>query len=435
MKLPRHDLNLLVLCISALIFLVLGGRYVFHSTIDLVNVYSGARCLINGCNPYDTTQLDEQYTQAGGKPDERLPWYREVPMYPPSAFLVVTPLTLLRFSAARILWYLLNGSLFIISAELVLSLCPQSHRWLVTTLVALILASSGTTLVLGNPAFFAISLLIIGSYFFLRSRYLPLGVFLLMLSLAVKPHMGILIVLYMFVRGIHRRYAAAALAGALALFLCAGLILSLHPRSADWAATLRANITQAEEPGGVNDYRPINKEGYYFINLQAVTSVFFQDRRTFNFAVFAICLVFLAALITAVLRTHAGPETHILFIGSLAVLSLIPVYHRFYDVRLLLITVPAVAIVYQKRRLLGTLMAAMTLLSIFSVQSRMHTLYEQSITWHNILQNKFLYVLLLRQQNLALPILFCLYMVAIFTTRFPSAPANGDASALSQEAA
>jgi hypothetical protein len=421
------------LCISALIFLVLGGRYVFHSTIDLVNVYSGARCLINGCNPYDTTQLDEQYTQAGGKPDERLPWYREVPMYPPSTFLVLTPLTLLRFQAARVLWYLLNGSLFIISAVLVFSLCPRSHRWLATILVALILASSGTTLVLGNPAFFAISLLIIGTYLFLRGRFLPLGTFLLMLSLAVKPPIGGLIVLYFLVRGIHRRYAAAAVAGALALLLCAGVILSLHPRSVDWASTLRANISTAEEPGGVNDFRPNDKEGYYFVNLQAVTSVFFTDAREFNAVAWAIFLVLFAVWVAAVLRTNPNQEAQFLLIGSLAVLSLMPVYHRFYDARLLLISIPAVVVVYQRQRILGALIGALTLLAVISVQSRVQLFLEQHSLWQNILQTKFLFVLLLRQQNLALPILFCAYMVAIFSLRFSGAAAKGDSSALSTE--
>jgi ABC-type transport system involved in cytochrome c biogenesis permease component len=48
--------------------------------------------------------------------------------------------------------------------------------------------------------------------------------------------------------------------------------------------------------------------------------------------------------------------------------------------------------------------------------------------WQSILQNKFLFILLLRQQNLELPVLFCLYVVAIFTIRFPSAPAKATAS-------
>src|SRR5208337_2541577 len=119
--------------------------------------------------------------------------------------------------------------------------------------------------------------LVIGSYFFLRGRFLPVGAILLMLSLAVKPQMGGLIVLYLLVRRIHWRYALAAMVGALALLLCAGLILSLHPRSADWTSDLRANISATEKPGGVNDPRPTSVEADTVINLQAITSVFIAD--------------------------------------------------------------------------------------------------------------------------------------------------------------
>jgi MFS family permease len=278
-------------------------------------------------------------------------------------------------------------------------------------------------LALGNPAIFAISLLVIGSYFFLRGRFLSLGAILLMLSIAVKPTIGGLIVLSLLVRKIHWRYAAAALAGALALLLCAGLILKMHPRSADWSSTLRTNISTTEEPGGVNDYRPADQEGFYFINLQAVTSVFFTDAREFNAAAYAVFLVLLAVWITVILRTKAGSEMDLLSVAALAALSLTPVYHRTYDVRLLLITIPAVVIVYQKRRLLGAFICALTLVAMISVQSRVQVFLLHHAMWQSVLQNKFLFVLLLRQQNLELPILFCLYMVAMYSIRFSSAPA------------
>jgi len=352
-------------------------------------------------------------------------------MYPPSIFLVLSPLTLFRFPVARALWLLLNGCLFVISAGLILSMCPRSHRWLATILLSLILISSKIQLEVGNPTTFAISLLVIGSYFFLRGRFLPLGALLLMLSLAVKPTIGGLIVFSLLVWRIHRRYALVAVAGALALLLSAGLILSLHPRSADWTSTLRTNISASMEAGAVNDFRPSDKESFYFINLQAVTSVFFADAREFNAAAYAVFLALLAVWIAAVLRTNAGPEMYLLSLGALAALSLTPVYHRFYDTRLLIITIPAVVIVYQKRRILGAFIGALTVLAVISVQSRVQVFFLHHAMWQSILQNKYLFILLLRQQNLALPILFCLYMVAIFSIRFPSAPAHGVSSTAS----
>jgi hypothetical protein len=427
MRFTKPDLKLLVLFIAALIFISLGSRYAFHSSIDFVPVYTGARCLLHGCNPYNSTQLEQQYDQAGGRADEMPPWNQVIAVYPPSTFLALSPLALLRFPVARVLWFLLNSCLFMTSAGLILSMCPRSHRWLATALVSLILASSGILLELGNPAIFAISLLIIGSYLFLRGRFLPLGAFLLMLSLAVKPQMGGLIVLYLLVRGIHRRYAAAALAGALALLLSAGLILGMHPRSADWTSDLSANISATVAVGGINDPRPANEISVCYMNLQTITSVFFADAREFNAAAYAVFLALFAVWIVSVLRTKAGPEMHSLSIAALAVLSLTPVYHRFYDTRILLITIPAALIVYLKRRLLGAFIIALTVLAIISVQSRVQTFLLHHALWQSVLQNKFLFILLLRQQNLELPLLFCLYMVAIFTIRFPSAPTKAAA--------
>ena len=104
-------------------------------------------------------------------------------------------------------------------------------------------------------------------------------------------------------------------------------------------------------------------------------------------------------------------------------LTLTPVYHRFYDTRLLLLSVPAVLIVFQKRRLLGALIAVLTVLAIISVQYRVQIFLLQHAKWQSILPNKFLFILLLRQQNLELLILYCLYLVAIFSLRF-STPAT-----------
>ncbi len=381
--------------------------------------------MFHGCNPYDTSQLELQYLQAGGRADELAPWEDEVPMYPPSSLLALSPLTLLRFPEARVLWFLLNGFLLVTSAGLILSMCPRSYRWLSTILISLLVISIGLPLALGNPAIFAISLLIIGSYFFFRGRFLPLGAFLLMLSLAVKPQIGGLVVVYLLVRGIHRRYALAAMLGALALLLAGGLTLSLHPRSANWISALSSDISASMEPGGINDPEPANIHAITLINLQPVSSVFFPNAREYNAIAYTVFLTLLGVLIAVLLRRDACQEIYFLSIGALAVLSLMPAYHRIPDARLLLISIPAVAVVYQRRRFLGFLIGALTVLETISIQARLQGFIVNHAMWQRILQNKLLFVLLLRQQNLELPILFCLYLVAIFSIRFSGATANG----------
>jgi hypothetical protein len=418
-RFTKPDLHLLVLCLAAIVFFVVGAGRAFVASNDLVPVYTGARCLLHGCNPYDTKQLEQQFFQGGGRPTELPSWQIDVPVYPPSTFLVLSPLALLQFTRARFLWFLLNGCLFVTAAGLILSLCPGPHRWLATALGSFILATSGILLVLGQPAAFAISLVIIGCYLFLRSRFLPLAAFLFTLSLAVKPQIGVLIVFYLLVQGIHRRYAGAALTGALSVLLCASLILELHP---GWTSTLGANLSATLSPGGSADPRPANVQAVGDPNLQPLTSIFLTDARTFNAVAYAIFVILLAALILVILRTNADPELHFLALAAVSVLSLTPVYHRFYDARLLLLTIPAVLIVYQRRRLLGSIIAVLTILAVISVQYRVQVFLLQHALWQPVVENKLLLILLLRQQNLELLILFFLYLFAIRSTRFSGAP-------------
>ena len=421
MKFTKPDLHLLILCIASVVLFAIGGARVFHASNDFVPVYAGARCLLHGCNPYDPSQLEPEFFQAGGKPSDLPSWQIDVPVYPPSTFLVLSPLALLRFPVARLLWFLLNGCLFVTAAGLILSICPRSHRWLSTTLVSFFLVTAGILLVLGQPAVFAISLVIIGSCLFLRGDLVPLGAFLFLLSLALKPQIGGFLVVYFLVQRIYWRYAASALAGAAVLLLCAGLILGHHPHSAGWASTLRANLSATLSPGGSADPRPANRQAIGDENLQALTSIFVTRAGQFNAAAYAIFLGLFGAGIVGVLRANRGPELHLVALGALSILTLTPVYHRFYDTRLLLLSIPAVVIVFQKRRVLGAVIAVLTVLTTISVQYRVQIFLLQQGKWQNVLGNKFLFILLLRQQNLILLTLFFLYLAAIFSVRFSSA--------------
>jgi Glycosyltransferase family 87 len=421
MKFAKPDLHLLVVCVASLVLIALGGARVFHASNDFVPVYTGARCLLHGCNPYDPSQLEPEFFHAGGRPSDLPSWLIDVPVYPPSTFLVLSPLGLLPFPIARLVWFLLNGCLFATAAGLILSICPPPHRWLATTLISFFLVTAGILLVLGQPAVFAISLAVIGSCLFLGGRFVPLGAFVFLLSLAVKPQIGGFLVVYFLAQRIYWRYAASALAGAAVLLLCAGLILGHHPRSAGWASTLRANLSATLSPGGSADPRPANQQAIGDENLQALTSIFITRAGQFNAAAYAIFLGLFGAGIVGVLRANRGPELHLVALGALSILTLTPVYHRFYDTRLLLLSIPAVVIVFQKRRVLGAVIAVLTVLTTISIQYRVQIFLLQQGKWQNVLGNKFLFILLLRQQNLILLTLFFLYLAAIFSFRFSNA--------------
>jgi hypothetical protein len=421
MKLIKAHLQWLVFCISAIVFFAGAAARVVRASNDFVPVYTGARCLLHGCNPYRTTELEQQFYQAGGHQDELPSWQIDVPVYPPSTFLALAPLGLLRFPAARMAWFLLNSSLFVIAAALMTSLTPRLQRWPATIMVSFALLTGSIVLILGQPASFAISLLAIGCYLLLRGRWLLLGAILLALSLAVKPQIGGLLVVYLLVYLLGKRshwgYAAAALTGALGLLLCAGFVLQQQPRSAAWATTLRGNLAATLGPGGSADPRPENQQSVGDINLQAVTSVYLGNARTFNLAAYSVFLLLLAAWGVAVVRAHSPGEPPYLALAALVVLTLMPVYHRFYDTRLLLLTVPALAMVFARRRLLGVALCGMTALTLISTQYRVQAYLLQHKQFATVLVHKIWFLLLLRQQNLELLLLFALYLVAMQTMR------------------
>jgi Glycosyltransferase family 87 len=415
LKPTKPILHWLVLCGAALIFLVAGGTRFSHGSSDFVPVYTGALCLVHACNPYDTAQLEQQFYLAGGHPDEVPSWSIEVPVYPPSTFLVLSPLAALPYPLARLFWFLLNACLYITSAVLVRSLCPQS--WLATLLVSLFLLASGILSVLGQPALFAISLVVVGTNLFLRGRLLPLAAILFLLSLAVKPQIGGLILLYLLLRRIHWPYAAAAMAGSLVILVSAGLILKHHPRSASWSDTLKSNLSATLGPGGSADPRPANPQAIGDINLQALTSIFFNESSEFNTAAYVLFACLTAAWMFTALRAMPSMETNLLALAALAILSLTPVYHRFYDTRLLLLTIPAVVLISRKHRILGACMTALTVLTVISLQYRVQAYLLQQGKLQSLVQHKLLFVAFLRQQNLVLLLLFCLYLVAIRSLR------------------
>jgi len=415
----QANLRTLVFCLAALFCVTAGTYKASHFSKDLIPVYSGVRCLLHGCNPYDTAQLEEQYLAGDG--DAKLLggdfWRSYIPVYPPSTFLVLSPMGLLRFPVLRPVWAILSSGLFIIAAGAVLFACPRRYRWVATILVSLFLVVKVNTSLLaqGNPTPFAIALLILGTVLLLRDRNIPLATLLLMISLAVKPQLGGLIALYFVAKRIHWRAVVVAMAGALMILVIAGVILRVNPRSHDWVPSLQANVAESIQPGQTNDPRPESLGAMGIVNLQTITSVFFDDSKTFNAAAFGIFAAMLAVWIAAVLKANNGPNDHYLPISALVLLSLLPVYHRSGDDLLLLLTIPAVILILEKRPALGAwvaVMTAMVCVAEFTDSLRVH-IVQHYFGWPGILQHKVLVILLLRQQSLLLLVLFGLYLTAL----------------------
>ena len=108
MRLSKASLQWLVLGIAGIIQFAASWVRVMHASNDFVPVYSGARCLLHGCDPYQPSQLEKEFFAGGGHPQDLPSWDIDVPVYPPSSFLALSPLAMLPFPAARWVWSIVD---------------------------------------------------------------------------------------------------------------------------------------------------------------------------------------------------------------------------------------------------------------------------------------------------------------------------------------
>lgn len=413
----RRNLPILLVCLAAIYYVAAGAYKASHSSKDFIPVYSGARCFIHGCNPYDPAQLEAEYLRSDGIPNLTGPgfWVTSPPVYPPSTFVVLAPLALLPFPVAAAVFALLAGGLFIAAVGLILWASPRNHLW-VGAILAMVFAGTPSSLATGNAAAFSCATAMISTVLFLRSRSIPLATALLTISLATKPQIAGIIVLYFFVRGVHRRASVVVMAASFAILLAGCATLSARPQGRNWLSMLRSNVTESVAPGHVNDPSPANVNSPGLVNLQSLTSLFIASPKIYNAVAQAICLALFVVWVFAVRTTGASGSDHFLALPPLLVLSLLPVYHRFYDDLILLLAIPLILKVMDRDRLLGWLTAAATALphALHFSMIGVRPLVSHSENLQKALQHKLFFIILLRQGCPVLLLLFGLYVAAMF---------------------
>jgi hypothetical protein len=128
------------------------------------------------------------------------------------------------------------------------------------------------------------------------------------------------------------------------------LLWSMHS-SPQWMAELHANMAAHYGRGAVDDPGPttvLNRGTFVLTNLQAVFS-FIADRPAFyNSITYLICILLLMALLGPTIKRRVTKEAMLLGVASMAALSLLPLYHRQYDAKILILTVPACALMWSK---------------------------------------------------------------------------------------
>jgi Glycosyltransferase family 87 len=342
--------------IGSAVFVLLG--FTLQRTVPLSDqsmgdfrvVYFPARCLVEGYDPYSQASVQDVYR-------ESLPGQTAEPttsrlIYPPTLFALMAPISLLPWSAACAVWNILTFGSMIFASYLIWSIGNDISPVLAGALIGFLLANSFTLAILTNSSAVATAFCLIGTWCFIKDKNIPLGVLCLAFSLLARPQTGGLIWLYFLLAGgVYRKRA-------LQVLLVVGLlgiptVLWVWHISPNWLRELKSNLALMSVHGAISDPGPASLGKYnlvVFLNLQAVVSEFRDDPHFYNLVSYAIVAPLLVIWGYFSIKAKKTARNLWLGIATITPLSLLPLYHHVYDAKILLLTVPACALLRTEGR-------------------------------------------------------------------------------------
>ena len=440
--------GLCVVLLGCLFFAVRGYQdetLALHSR-DFKPVYAGARCLIDGCDPYDPAILERTFVAHGGDLSDPVPFKQFNATYPPSALFLMTPVALLPFGLADDLWLGIGIVLFCGAAWCMSDLCSGRRALVVDCVLAAFVATSTMLIMVGQPAMMSISLVIVAVWCLLKRRWMGAGILAFAISLVLKPQIGALIWLYFFLavrkggvaecaeQGTRIGFAwsyrrmALCIAAATLILMTPGILLAFHHQaSAHWPQELHANLEGSVMHGNLNDPGPSNPDAATLTSMQTVFSLVRDVPRFYNAAAIAVFLPLLLVWTYGVMRPLRDPQKllaggtgmtvggarDLLALAAAAALGFLPIYHRQYDTRLLLLIFPAVALLASSRRWMGW---AAILVSLLATVTTCHQIQHVGpwLAAQGVRLRGLLWLGLFRPQPLTMLLVSCFFLYAMF---------------------
>jgi hypothetical protein len=259
---------------------------------------------------------------------------------------------MLPWGPAHVLWTILTAGSLVFAGFLIWNLTANDSPLISGALICFILANSELLFVTGNPAGIVISLCAVAVWCFFRNRFVWAGIVCLAVSLAIKPHDAGLVWLYFLLAGgIYRKRALQTFV--LVAVLMAAACLWVSSVAPDWIGELHSNLLAASAPGRNSDPGPANpiyKSCPTMItDLQSTMSAFRDDPRIYNSISYLFCGALLLVWSIRTLRTPFSQRRARLALAAIAPLTLLVSYHRLYDAKLLMLAVPACAMLWAER--------------------------------------------------------------------------------------
>jgi hypothetical protein len=321
---------------------------------DFATLDAGAACLREGCSPYDVSALDRMVVERGHAPLQY--WELELPIYPPTSIALFLPFSYFSIRNASIAMWLL-----ILAVELVVGFAVFVRGSLladippvVRALLFGVLLASGEArfaLLLGNPITLAVPLLLFCCLDTAPSRR-NLRAVLLTVACLLKPQIGLPFLLPLLIkpadgwRTVLRAVVCMAVFTAAVLGWCA-----VHPSLAGWMTDLHRELALGASAG--NSMNPSARDHALdsLLNVEYLVGYWIYAPHTRLLVSTITWFVMGVGLLAGAWRAavHPGRLRVLLVFAATAAWTLMPVYHRFYDNILLLVTLPFAVVAIHSR--------------------------------------------------------------------------------------
>jgi hypothetical protein len=377
----RQQTGLLLILAGSLVFVFWGSSLARAKPLgglDFRALYEGAGCLLHQCDPFNPSEVRAYYNQTG---DARL--YPEWALYTlsllnylPTLYPFTAAFAVLPWSIAQPLWTGLTAVSFLLAAYGVWRDSKDNAPLLAGCFIGFLLANSEITLSGGNAAGLVVSFCVLASWCFFHDRFAWAGVFCMAASLAMKPHDAGLVWLYfLLVGGSFRKRAGQTLV--MNVLLGAASILWVSLVAPHWFTELRSVMAMYASHGGANDpgilgdpkssFRSFGLAVYpgMVCDLQSIAALFRDDPRFYNPFTYFFCAPFLATWIVATWRSSFSRDTCYLALAAIVPFTLLVTYHRTTDTKLLLLVIPACALLWSEGGAMKWLALAVTGAGIF----------------------------------------------------------------------
>jgi len=333
--------------------------------VDFRAVYYGTQCLLQHHNPYSVSELESiSRADSGERPSETVPIHQSVTLYVnmPTTFIFVAPFAMLPWGPAHLLWLMFTAIVFILAAFLAWNLGARYAPDLSLFLICIVVANSETIFSTGNTAGIVISLCVVAVWCFLEERFVPVGILCMAVSLAIKPHdAGLVWLFFLLAGGVYRKRALQTLVVAILLGLPS--IMWVSHVAPHWMQDWQTNLATISAHGGINDPSPASiadRSAAMVVDLQAAISIFRDDPRFYNPVSYLVCGALLLAGAVRTLRSRFTQQRAWLGLAAIVPLTMLVTYHKPWDAKLLMLAIPACAILWAEGGMAGRIALLVT---------------------------------------------------------------------------